>query len=97
MSRADALLIEAVVVHFGSRARAEHIVRCGACRHDEHGDFRPCPRCPRPGEQRPVLAPLAAPAPERAALTRVDPTGRQATRPARSVPDPFGLPPGGAA
>ena len=48
----DEELLEAVVLHFGGRARAEHIVRCDDCHHDNQGDFIPCGRCPQAGERR---------------------------------------------
>jgi hypothetical protein len=42
----DEQLVAAVEVHFGGRARAEHILMCERCHHDDQGDFVPCRRCP---------------------------------------------------
>lgn len=42
----DRQLLSAVEIHFGGRPRAEHILTCDDCGHDEHGDFRACPLCP---------------------------------------------------
>ena len=42
----DRQLISAVELHFGGRRRAEHIVGCHDCKHDDKGQFKACPRCP---------------------------------------------------
>lgn len=44
----DEVFLSAVEAYFGGRRRAEHIIECDACHHDEQtGDFIPCPLAPR--------------------------------------------------
>lgn len=43
----DRQLVAAVELYFGGRRRAEHIVTCEDCHHDDDcGDFVACPTCP---------------------------------------------------
>lgn len=42
----DRQFVDAVEVYFGGRQRAEHIVTCDHCHHDDAGDFVACKACP---------------------------------------------------